>query len=163
MGLLPEETCEYHSDRDGLAYPARGGTGRQSSGPFRKRQDLVQGGFVGDEAPLAERSACGLDLLRGELQVARDRARGVVAEPLVITDQHEEEVEEDLAGLEPYKVALADQAMVNPAEGPRDLPHTLRPEQPFRRRTHGAEGSHRPPRRRSGPGYRRGPGSGTRR
>src|SRR2546426_4860032 len=40
------------------------------------------------------------NLLRGKLEVARDRAKSIVAQPLTVTDQDEEEVQEDLVGLE---------------------------------------------------------------
>jgi hypothetical protein len=120
---------------------------------LRQRKHLVEGFLKRNEPPLGERSPCMPDLVLGKLQVARDRRRRVVAQAPSIADEDEEEVEEDLAGLEALEVPIPQEPVVDPAEGSGNDAESLGPEDSFG--DHAREGSARASRRRSSLLYRR--------
>jgi len=100
MRSLLEKSLKDLSDGTSLAASRHLGARARNAHFLGERKHLVERLPVGDEPALTEGRACELDLLRGKLEVARDRAKSIVAQPLTVTDQDEEEVQEDLVGLE---------------------------------------------------------------
>src|SRR5919109_836102 len=154
--LLLEEIFERLTDGRGDT-PSRTGLhrwGELDVGRPWQREHLVERLLVGNEAAGGERSAGALEVAGRELQVAGDRPEGVIAQPGGVAHEDEEEVEEQLRRLEALEVAIADEAMVKPAERRRHLSEPIGAEDTLD--GHGGEGNGGGSRRRSSLEYRRG-------
>jgi hypothetical protein len=116
---------------------------------------LIQGRLVSDEAKVAKAASCLLELLLGELEDFRHRAQRIVTDSVAVTDQDEKEIKEHLGRGEVIEVAVAQQAVVEPAEGWGDFTDTPRDQDTFR--NHGEKGRRRMEQKLWGLVYRHGP------
>jgi hypothetical protein len=108
-----------------------GGRLRRGGRQFGQREHLVKRALVGDQISLAQLGASVFEFLGLKVEMAAGRRVGVVTESLDIGDGDQEQVESQGSTVAGLEVAVADQAMVNPAEARRHLAEPVWPDQTF--------------------------------